>query len=147
MKGLGHSIRMMIAILGLVAALACPHAVRAQDGVRGSFVLPFEVQWQGKTLVPGEYHFRLPARAFGQVLYIRDAQNRGTLMVVTGAMNDFSGPSGLTVVKRHGRRYVSSLALGEIGTKFEYSAPSQKNEAGRPTEASVQIIPVRIAGS
>ena len=60
MKGLVHSIRMAIALLGLAVAFACPHAVRAQDVVRGSFVLPFEVQWQGKTLAPGEYHFRLP---------------------------------------------------------------------------------------
>ena len=144
MKGLVNSIRMAIALLGLATAFACPPAVRAQDGVQGSFVLPFEVQWQGKTLAPGEYHFRLPARAPGQVLYIRDAQNRGRLMVVTGVMNDFSGPSALTIVERNGRRYVSSLALEEIGTKLEYSAPSQKTEAGRPTQASVQIILVQI---
>ena len=147
MKGLVHSIRIAIAILGFAGALECPHAVRAQDGVRGSFVLPFEVRWQGQTLAPGEYHFRFPARGIGQVLSIRDAQNHGKLMVVTGVIDDFSGPSALTIVERNGRRYVSSLALGEIGAKLEYPAPSQKTEAGRSVEASVQIIPVRIAGS
>jgi len=145
MKELARSIRMAIALLGLAAAFACPHVVRAQDGARGSFILPFEVQWQGQTLAPGEYHFRLPARAIGQVLSIRDSRNHGKLMVVTGVMDDFSGPSTLTIVERNGRRYVSALALGEIGAKLEYPAPSQKTEAGRPTEASVQIIPVRIA--
>jgi hypothetical protein len=144
MKGFVHLIRMASALLGLAAAFAFPHAVRAQDVARGSFVLPFEVQWQGKTLWPGVYHFRLPARASGQILYVRDAQNRGRIMVVTGVMNDFSGPSALTIVERNGRRYVSSLALEEIGTKLEYSAPSQKTEAGRPTQASVQIILVQI---
>ena len=144
MKGFVHLIRMAIAILGLAGAFTCPHAVRAQDGARGSFVLPFEVQWQGQTLAPGEYHFRLPARGFGQVLSIRDSRNHGKLMVVTGVIDDFSGPSALTIVERNGRRYVSSLALEEIGTKLEYSAPSQKTEAGRPTQASVQIIPVQI---
>ena len=144
MKGLVHSVRTAIAILGLAGAFAYPHAVRAQDGARGSFVLPFEVQWQGQTLAPGEYHFRLPARGVGQVLSIRDSQNHGKLMVVTGVLDDFSGPSALTIVERNGRRYVCSLALEEIGTKLEDSAPSQKTEAGRPTQASVQIIPVQI---
>ena len=86
-------------------------------------------------------------RASGQILYVRDAQNRGKVMVVTGVMDDFSGPSALTIVERNGRRYVSSLALEEIGTKLEYSAPSPKTEAGRPTQASVQIIPVQVARS
>ena len=147
MKSLVHSIRLAIAILGIAGAFACPHAVRAQDGARGSFVLPFEVQWQGQTLAPGEYHFRLPARGIGKVLSIRDAQNHGKLMVVTGVMDDFSGPSALTIVERNGRKYVSSLALGEIGAKLEYPTPSPKTGAGRPIEASVQIVPVRIVGS
>ena len=68
--------------------------------------------------------------------------------MVTGVTrDDFSGPSVLTVVKRDGKRYVSSLVLESIGVKLEYRVPSQKTEDGELREASVQIIPVQIAGS
>jgi hypothetical protein len=145
MKRLFHSICMTGALLGLAAAW--PHPVRAHDVAQGTFVLPFEVQWGGKTLQPGEYHFRLPSARFGAAVYIRDAQGRAKLMVLTGTKDDFSGPSILTVVNGNGKRYVSSLAIKQIGVKLEYQVPRQKPEAGELKEASVQIIPVHIAGS
>jgi hypothetical protein len=145
MKRLFHSICMTGALLGLVAAL--PHPARAQDAAHGTFVLPFEVQWQGKTLQPGEYHFRLPSDGFGAAMYIRDAQGRTKLLVLTGTKDDFSGPSILTVVKRNGKRYVSSLGLQQIGAKLEYVVPRQKTEASELREASVQNIAVHVAGS
>ena len=144
MKRLFHSICMAGVLLGLVAA--GPHPVRAQDVAEGTFVLPFEVQWQGKTLQPGEYHFRLPSNRFSAPMTIRDAQGRAQLLVLTGAKDDFSGPSMLTIVKRNGKRYVSSLALKHLGAKLEYLVPRQKTEAGELREASVQNIPVHVAG-
>src|SRR5262245_3766966 len=145
MKRLFHSICIAVALLGLVAAGSRP--VRAQDLAEGTFVLPYEVQWQGKTLEPGEYHFRLPSPGFGSLLLIRDAQGRAKLLTLTGTKDDFSGPSMLTIVKRNGKRYVSFLAIKHIGTKFEYQVPRQKAEAAELREASVQNIPVHIAGS
>jgi hypothetical protein len=145
MKRLFHSICMTGALLGLVAAL--PHPARAQDLAQGTFVLPFEVQWGGKTLQAGEYHFRLPSAGFGGQMIIRDAQGRAKLLVLKGAKDDFSGPSILTIVKRNGKRYVSSLAIQQIGAKLEYVVPRQKTDAGVLREASVQNIPVHIAGS
>src|SRR5215471_19509896 len=109
MKRLFQSICMTSALLGLVAA--GPHPVRAQDLARGTFVLPCEVQWGGKTLEPGEYHFRLPSREFATPLFIRDAQGRTKLLVFAVVKGDFSGPSMLTIVKRNGKRHVSSLAI------------------------------------
>ena len=145
MKGLFHSICMTGALLGLVAA--GPHPVRAQDRAQGTFVLPYEVQWGGKTLEPGEYHFRLPSDTLGATILIRDAQGRGQLQAVTRVKDNFSGPSVLTVVKRNGKRYVSSLGIQQLGAKLEYPVPRQKTEASELREASVQIIPVQIAGS
>jgi hypothetical protein len=145
MKRLFQSICMTSALLGLVAAGL--HPVRAQDLAQGTFVLPFEVQWGGKTLEPGEYHFRLPSPGFGSALLIRDAQGRAKLMVLTGTKDDFSGPSMLTTVKRNGKRYVSSLAIQHLGAKLEYQVPRQKTEASELREASVQNIAVHVAGS
>src|SRR5215475_695739 len=90
MKRLFQSICMTSALLGLVAA--GPHPVRAHDLAQGTFVLPFEVQWGGKTLEPGEYHFRLPSPEFGEALLIRDAQGRAKLLVTAWGKDDFSGP-------------------------------------------------------
>ena len=145
MKRLFRSICMTGALLGVVAAW--PHSVRAQDRAEGTFVLPFEVQWGGKTLQPGEYHFHLPSVGFRSRLLIRDAQGRAKLLVLTGTKDDFTGPSMLTIVKRNGKRYVSSLAMEHLGAKFEYQVPRQKTEGGELRGASVQIIPVHIAGS
>src|SRR5262245_18791869 len=145
MKRLFHAICMTSALLGLVAA--GPHPVRAQDLAQGTFVLPYEVQWGGKALEPGEYHFRLPSPGFGSALLLRDAQGRAKLQVLTGTKDDFAGPSMLTIVQRNGKRYVSSLAIGHLGAKFEYQVPRQKTEAGELREASVQNIPVHVAGS
>ena len=144
MKRLFHSI-CMTAFLGLVATW--PHAVRAQDVAQGTFVLPFEVQWQGKTLERGEYHFRLSSARVGGVICIRDAKGRAKLLVVTGRRDDFSGPNILTVVKRGDKRYVSSLAIKEIGARLGYTVPGQKTGAGELREAAVQIIPIQIAGN
>ena len=145
MKRLFHSICMTGALLGLVAA--GPRPVRAQDLAQGTFVLPFEVQWGGKTLEPGEYHFRLPSPDFGEALLIRDAQDRAQLLVMARGKDDFSGPSMLTIVKRNGKRYVSSLAIKYLGAKLEYQVPRQKAGAGELREASVQNIPVHVAAS
>jgi len=83
----------------------------------------------------------------GGEMIIRDAQGRAKLRVLTGAKDDFSGPSILTIVKRSGKRYVSSLAIKEIGARLGYLVPSQKTEAGELRVASVQVIPVHIAGN
>jgi hypothetical protein len=147
MKRLIYSIRVASALLGLVAAFACSRPVRAQDVDQGTFVLPFEVQWQGNTLPAGEYHFRLRSKVSGGILLIRDGRYRGKMMVTELTRDNFSGPSVLTVVSRNGKIYVSSLALDSIGAKLEYRVPSLKSEAGELREASVQIIPVQTAGS
>jgi hypothetical protein len=147
MKWLMHSIRVACVTLGLVAAFACSHPVQAQGVEGGTFVLPFEVQWQGNTLPAGEYRFRLQSNTLGGILLIRDARYHGRMMVTALTRVDFSGPSVLTVVNRNGKRYVSSLALECIGAKLEYRVPSHKTEAGELTEASIQIIPVRMGGS
>jgi len=143
MKRLIHSICMTGVLLGLVAA--GPHAVRAQDLSLGTFVLPFEVQWGGKTLEPGEYHFRLPSPKLHEPLFILDARGGTKLMVLSIGTGDFSGPSMLTTVERNGKRYVISLGIKHLGAKFEYKLPRQKSEAGELTEASMQNIPVHVA--
>lgn len=148
MRGTIHSIRVAGVLLALLAALACSNPARAQDSVRGKFVLPFSVQWQDRTLPAGEYHFTISSRNIGGLLVIRDTRDRAQMLVVTPQIIDkLPGRSALTVVNRDGQRYVSSLAMKWAECTFVYTIPKQKNGAARELEASVQFIPVQIAGS
>jgi hypothetical protein len=146
MNGTLHSIRVAGVMLGLMAALACSNSVRAQN-IQGKFVLPFDVQWQGKTLPAGEYHFILPSVNPGGVLFIRDGQRHGKMMVMTQILGGKpSGGSALTIVERNGKRCVRSLALEPIGATLVYLVPSHKTDAEREREASVRVIPVELGG-
>ena len=96
--------------------------------------------------------WRVPlAAAVGErpnaMLIIRDARNHGKLLVMAQGKGSASHQSALTIVKRNGRRYVSSLALASIETTFVYSVPKRPKPERPELEASVQSIPVQLAGS
>jgi len=149
MKGTMHSTRFAGVLLGLLATLAGSASIRAQD-VQGKFVLPYEVQWQGSTLPAGEYHFifNRPSNSPAEFLFIGDGQKHHIkMLVMTQAKRDFTGQNVLTIVSRGAKRYVSSLGLEPIGATLMYIVPTQKRAAERELQASVQIIPVQLAGS
>jgi hypothetical protein len=132
----------------MATVLAYSGSVCAQAACQGNFVLPFDVQWNGRTLPAGQYHFTLSSATLGGILFIRDAQENGKMMAMTKGIGKISRQSALTVVKRNGQRHVSSLALEPIGATLVYSVPAQsKAAAEREIEASVQVIPVQILRS
>ena len=146
-----RSIRVVGLLLGAMTVLAANSPVQAQEDVRYSFVLPFDVQWQGKTLPAGAYHFSAQAASSNQsgVLFIRDAKGQpkvAALPVTVETSGAFSRESALTIVRRNGKWCVQSLRLGPIGTTGVYSVPSQ-SKAERELEASARVIPVQIAKS
>ena len=147
MKAKLHSVSVAGVLLALMVTLVCGSS-QAQDD-KGKFVLPFEVQWQGKTLPAGEYHFMLrSSKVNRRILLLRDAQNQHNIMLIEGqGEEDFKGRNALTVVNRNGKRYVSSLAFEAIGATLVYSLPTRRKAAERQVEASVQIIPVQLGGS
>ena len=151
MKGKLYSISVTGVLLALVSTFLCGSSARAQSDAKGEFVLPFEVQWQGKTLPAGEYHFVFRsnrASSVGDILILRDAQDhRNIMMVQPLAKDDLKGRDALTVVNRNGKRYVYSLAFEPIGATLVYSVPTRKRAAERALDASVQIIPVQRVGS
>ena len=149
MKAKLHSVSVAGVLLALMVTLVCGSSAQARDGDKGMFVLPFEVQWQGKTLPAGEYHFMLrSSRVNGRILLLRDAQNLHNIMLIEGqSEEDFKGRNALTVVNRNGKRYVSSLAFDAIGATLVYSLPTRRKAAEHQLDASVQIIPVHVGGS
>ena len=149
MKGTIRSIRVVGLLLGVVAVLASSIPARAQEVVHSAFVLPFDVQWQGKTLPAGEYHFTASSAPFDQPnLSIRDAQGRPKMVaqpVLFETAGEPSGQSALTIVNRNGKRYVRSLQLGPMGTTRVYPVPNKKKADERELETSTRVIPVQNA--
>jgi len=146
MKTTIHSIRIVGTLLTIVAVLACCSSVWALGELRGSFVLPFDVQWNGATLPAGQYHFTLSSGVLGGVLLIRDGRENGKMLVVAVAEGKTPDRSALTIVSRQGKWYVASLALKGRGATLEYRVPAP-SKAEREMEASIQVIPVRIVRS
>ena len=143
MKMTIHSFCFAASLLTVVAALACGSLAWAQGAAVGHFVLPVDVQWNGATLPAGQYHFTLPSGRFGGILLIRDGQEKGKMLVVTEGKGTRPNHSALTIVRRKGQWHVASLALDFMGTTLMYWVPSQ-TKVERETEASIQVIPVRI---
>jgi len=150
MKGTIRSIRVAGLLLGVTALLASSHTVRAQEDLRYNFSLPFEAQWQGRTLPAGRYYFSaqgVPSSTSG-ILIIRDAEGHtmtAALPVAVETGGQLSAQSELTIVKRNGKMYVQSVHLGPSGTTHKYSVPNPK-KANRELEASEQVISVQAAG-
>jgi len=146
-----RSIRVVGLLLGALTVLAANSPVQAQEDVRYSFVLPFDVQWQGRTLPAGAYHFSAQAASSDQsgVLFIRDVKGQPTvaaLPITVETSGTFSNQSALTIVSRNGKWCVRSLHLGPNRITRVYSLPRQ-SKAERELEASAQVISIQIVKS
>jgi len=146
-----RSIRVVGLLLGVITILAANSPLRAQEDVRYSFVLPFEVQWQGMILPAGAYHFSMQAVPSDQagILFIRDAKGQpavAALPITVETSGAYSNQSALTIVSRNGKWCVRSLRLGPNGTMRVYSVPRQ-SKAERELEASAQVVQIQIAKS
>src|SRR5262245_13350210 len=110
MKKTIHSIRIVGTLLTIVVVLACCSSVWAMGETRGTFVLPFEVQWNGATLPAGKYHFTLSSGELSGALIIRDERQHARFAMTMG-LGQAPDRSALTIVRRKGKWYVASLAL------------------------------------
>ena len=146
MKTTIHSFRIAGTLLAIVAVLACGSSAWAQAVALGTFVLPVDVQWNGATLPAGQYHFTLHSGQFGGVLLIRDGRQKDKMLAVTMGIGRTPDHSALTIVRRQDKWHVASLALETICETLEYSVPAP-TKAERKMDASIQVIPVRIARS
>lgn len=143
MKRLTHSLSVVGTLL--LTSLAFSATARAQIYGKGSFVLPYPVQWQAATLPAGEYTFTVKNGGTAKIIIsIRDARDPNQKVLTVPAMTaHFSGNSSLVVVKVNGKRYVRSLQLAPLDTAFTYVVPKERNVELR--EELAQIIPVHTA--
>ena len=140
-------INLTVVCLNLILFLAAvPYSVQpvcAQSFstvIQGSFTLPFEVQWQGRSLPAGEYHFILSSYSSGNLLTIRDTKEN-TIARVSPV--GFSGASprqnALKVVTLHGKRYIQTLSLNSLNTELQYFVPKQSADERDATIVALSI--------
>jgi hypothetical protein len=145
MKTTIHSMRIVGTLLTIVVVLACCNSVWALGETGGTFVLPFEVQWNGATLPAGQYHFTLSSGELSGALLIRDQRQKGRFAMTMG-LGKTPDRSALTIVRRKGKWYVASLALKSKSATLEYWVPPP-TKAERELAASIQVIDVQIVRS
>jgi len=147
MKTTNRSLRIVGTLLTVLSVFTPCSSLWAMSETAGDFILPFDVQWNGATLPAGQYHFTLSSSGeLGGVIFIRDTRQNGKLLVLAKALGKTPHRNALTIVRRQGKWYVASLALQDRTMTLEYSVPAA-TKADRSMEASIQVIPLRIANS
>ena len=117
-----------IAVVGLVAIGAFVSRAAAQSSsARGSFTLPYEVNWKGVVLPAGDYTFSLESRALPAMVNVR-GPNGGAFIMATVLYNKKTDErSSLTIEERGSTRFVRELYLAELDLRIGYSIPKIPN--------------------
>jgi hypothetical protein len=137
----------ILGLLLLAGSVFGPAAHAQQVDASGTFVLPYQVQWQGGTLPAGKYSFTVESGSMGDsnLAFVRGPRGgHARLIAAALATGGFKGKSSLLIVTVNGKQYVRSLRLGKIGTEIEYWVPKAKS--GNIREASVKAISVQTVG-
>jgi len=125
----------------------------AQQSYKGSFTLPFEVNWGGLVLPPGSYTFTIPDIAVTPHLLQVQGQGPSAFIYATTADSKVaSGGSQLTLRNVGGELVVRTLEAREIGLTFFFATPKAPNDCLAKTrkapraEPSIEDVAEPIAG-
>ncbi len=135
-----------IAILGLVTFLAIPNRVHAAPAFKGTFTLTDDVIWNGRELPAGNYEFTLNSSAMPAKILLHGPN--GYMWVLTSAQSgkDRGESSNLTVERRNGERYISSLYLADLGIDLRYRAPKLNEKVIAQGPATIEHIAIAMNG-
>jgi hypothetical protein len=135
-----------IAVIGLVAFLAIPNRVHAAPAFKGQFTLTNDVIWNGTELPAGEYDFTLNSTAMPAKILLHGPN--GYMFVLTSAVSgkQQGETSSLTVERRNGERYISSLYRADLGIDLRYRAPKLNEKMIAQGPAAVEHIAIAMNG-
>ncbi len=137
----------IVGLLMLTGAMLGTTARAQEIDAHGTFVLPYQVQWQKGTLPAGKYSFIVESGSEWNtsLVFVRGPRGiRGRLIAAPISTTDFSGESSLVIDTVNGKRYVRSLRLEPMKMELEYSVPKAKGQSLRAAVANT--VPVRIVG-
>ena len=135
-----------IAVLGLVTFFAIPNRVHAAPAFKGQFTLTNNVVWNGTELPAGDYEFTLNSQAMPAKILLHGPN--GYMFVLTSAVSGKAQgeTSNMTIERRNGERFVSSLYLADLGIDLRYRAPKLNEKMIAQGPATVEHIAIAMNG-
>ena len=131
-----------IAVLGLVTFFAIPNRVQAGPAFKGQFTLTSDVLWNGTELPAGNYEFTLDSTAMPAKILLHGPN--GYMFVLTSATStkEQGETSIMTVERRNGTRFISSLYLADLGIDLRYRAPKLNEKVIAQGPVTVEHIAI-----
>jgi hypothetical protein len=129
----------------VLVVLTVAATAKAQDYARGSFTLPFEVEWRGETVPAGHYSFEIQQAIPHPVVTIRNMEHPREIRLIGSAAAASEAPlrnSALEIVTMDGKHYIHTFDISAMGASFIYNMPKlpgaifpNANEVSRITVA------------
>ena len=134
-------------LLGASVFSGKPVSAQTQSSMyQGSFTLPYDVEWNGRFLPAGDYHFTLTSHASADILTIKSAKEKTVARVLpVGFSGAPSRQNELEVVTLHGKHYVRTLCLNSLNTGLNYHVPKQSLAEAEATVTALRI-PIKDEG-
>ena len=131
-----------IAVLVLVTFFAIPNRVQAAPVFKGQFTLTSDVLWNGTELPAGNYEFTLDSTAMPAKILLHGPN--GYMFVLTSATStkEQGETSIMTVERRNGTRFISSLYLADLGIDLRYRAPKLNEKVIAQGPVTVEHIAI-----
>lgn len=132
--------------LGLaVAVCAAAGAASAQPLVKGSFTLPYEVQW-GKAVLPAG-HYSIAIERADRPAALSTATGRVVAYVMARSFEDAPQDQATTLVitKSEARRVVRAFNWREGNRRFIYRPFTQAERRQSASAAGLETVAVRVA--
>jgi hypothetical protein len=104
---------------------------QAQSYARGSFTLPFEIEWGGGTVPAGHYIFEIQKAIPHPVVTIRNMEHPREVKLIGSAAAVSEAPirnSALEIVTVEGKRYIHSFDISATGASLIYNTPKLPTE-------------------
>jgi hypothetical protein len=117
---------LLLAGLLVLVVLTVAATAQAQAYARGSFTLPYEVEWRGETVPEGHYTFEIQHAIPHPIVTIRNMEYAREIRLIGSAAAVSEAPlrnSALEIVTVDGKHYIHTFDISAISASFIYKTP------------------------
>jgi hypothetical protein len=139
-----HTSTLSSAGLLFLVVLTAATTAAAQSYARGSFTLPYDVEWRGETVPAGQYTFEIQQAIPHPIVILRDTDRPREIRLIGSAAAVSKAPLGnseFEIVTSGGRHYTHTFDISPIGASLIYSTPKLSVEKF-PYESEVSRVTV-----
>jgi hypothetical protein len=123
MKSIRNGVLAIAAVALATVSISAVPAAAQSPAYKGSFTLPNEVRWQGKTLPAGDYTFSMKSAATPAMVELQGPNGGAFIVALTVDKAAAGDHSFMTLERRSGSSIVRDLYLAEIGVRIHYPVP------------------------